>query len=366
MKLIFFLIAFSLVSIRVYFSWAGKDRERKGESESNMVIRSDNFYEEIKYSGKFQLTDDETGFKSISPGGYFKFRKNEVSIKAESNLQGLIEYRINDGSNNVPLDERGKKILAEAIREMIVWGFDAENRMERVYRKGGAQALLSEVDSMRSDHVRLLYLNRLFAIDSLIPQGIPIVIIKAGALGSDVDKVNFLTRITAHQLKDSLVDSAYFEVVKKISSDMDKANALQYLIEQDSLSAASAEKALALSGEISSDVDKANLFGKMIEKGLIRGPLFDSLLYYISAIGSDVDKVNLYEKLLTENGVSDLQWAALLNKSSLLESDMDKTNLLISISQKMPHTETLKENYRKAAKTIGNDSDYGRAVRAMD
>ena len=366
MKLIFFLIAFSLVGIRVYFSWAGKDREKKGVSESNMVIRSDNFYEEIKYSGKFQLTDDETGFKSISPGGYFKFRKNDVSVKAESNLQGSIEYRINDGNNNLPLDEKGKKLLAEAIREMIAWGFDAENRMERVYRKGGAQALLSEVDSMRSDHIRLLYLNRLFAIDSLMPQWIPIVIIKAGALGSDPDKVNFLTRIRADQLKDSLVDSAYFEVVKKINSDMDKSNAIQYLIKQDSLSAASAEKALALSGEISFDMDKSNLFGKMIEKGLIRGPLFDSLLLYVSAIGSDMDKLNLYEKLLNENGISDLQWAALLNKASLLGSDMDKTNLLISIAQKMPHTETLKENYRKAAKTIGNDSDYGRAVRALD
>ena len=79
-----------------------------------------------------------------------------------------------------------------------------------------------------------------------------------------------------------------------------------------------------------------------------------------------MDKLNLYEKLLNENGISDLQWAALLNKASLLGSDMDKTNLLISIAQKMPHTETLKENYRKAAKTIGNDSDYGRAVRALD
>src|SRR4030095_13161543 len=140
---------------------------------------------------------------------------------------------------------------------------------------------------------------------------------------------------------------------------------LQYLINQDSLSAASAEKVLALGGGISSDMDKANLFGKMIEKGLIRGPLFDSLLYYVSAVGSEMDKVNLYEKLLTENVISDSQWAALLNKVSLLDSDMDKTNLLVSIAQKMPHNETLKEKYRNAAKSIGNDSDYGRAVRAL-
>src|SRR4030095_5001592 len=148
MKLIFFLIAFSLVSIRVYFSWSGKDKERRGETESNLVIRSDNFYEEIKYSGKLRLTEDEAGFESISPGGYFRFRKNELGVKAESNLKGVIEYRIYDGTNFIPMDERGKKLLAEAIHEMIAWGFDADNRMERVYRTGGAEALIREVDSM--------------------------------------------------------------------------------------------------------------------------------------------------------------------------------------------------------------------------
>ena len=54
MKLIFFLIAFLLLSIRYYFSWTGKDRERRGLSESNIVIKSDNYYEEINYWENFK------------------------------------------------------------------------------------------------------------------------------------------------------------------------------------------------------------------------------------------------------------------------------------------------------------------------
>ncbi len=365
MKLIFFLIAFSLVSIRVYFSWSGKDKEKRGESQSNMVIRSDNFYEEIKYSGKFQLTDDESAFKSISPGGYFKFRKNEILIRAESNLQGTIEYRVNEGSKNVPMDEKGKKLLAEAIREMVAWGFDAEARMERVYSKGGVQALLNEVDSMKSDPIRLLYINRLFAIDSLLPEYLARVIAKAGSLGSDPDKVNFLRRISNEQMRDPLIDSAYFEVVMKIGSDLEKANALQNLVAKDSLSADNTERVIRLASQFGSDIDKAGLFEKMIEKGLIKGPLFDTLLNYTSDLSSDMDKLNLYDKLVHENGISEIQWAHFINKASELSSDMDKTNLLVAIARRMPETETLKENYRKTAATIGNDSDYGRAMRAL-
>jgi hypothetical protein len=105
MKLIFFLIAFCLITIRFYFHWTGKDRERRGLSESNMVIKSDNFYEEINYLGKFQLSDDESGFKSISPGGYFKFRLNDVKVKAESDMRGEIQYKIYDGKNDLPLND---------------------------------------------------------------------------------------------------------------------------------------------------------------------------------------------------------------------------------------------------------------------
>ena len=175
MKLIFFLIAFCLVSFRVYLSWSGKDRENRGVSESNMVIRSDHFYEEIKYAGKFQFNEDETAFKSISPGGYFKFRLNDERIKAESNLKGEIEYTIYDGKNNLGLDAEGKKLVAGAIREMINWGFDANARMERIYQKGGVPALLSELDSVKTDQVKILYLNRLLAIDSLSTENISLL-----------------------------------------------------------------------------------------------------------------------------------------------------------------------------------------------
>src|SRR3984893_15194640 len=105
MKLIFFLIAFLLISIRFYFSWTGKDRERRGLSESNIVIKSDNSYEEINYLGKFQLSDDESTFKSISPGGYFKFRLNELKVKAQSDVRGGIEYQITDGKKDLSLND---------------------------------------------------------------------------------------------------------------------------------------------------------------------------------------------------------------------------------------------------------------------
>jgi hypothetical protein len=367
MKLIFFLIAFCLMSIRVYFSWSGKDREKRGVSESNMVIKSDNFYEEIKYSGKFQLTEDETGFKSISPGGYFKFIKNDEKVKAESNLKGEIEYTLYDGKNSLSIQtEQGKKLLAEAVKEMVYQGFDASARMERIYQKGGIPVLLSEMDSMKIAPLKILYLNRLFAVDSLSPVDMTLIFKKVESLGSDMDKSLFLNKISSTQFKNPQIAEAYFAVVKGMRSDMDKANALHHIIDQDSSNSTYTANILTLSGDLRSETDKADLFGDLIKKGLINGLLFDSLLDLVSNMGSEMDKTNLYKKLLTISPISENQWIHLVSKTAILGSDIDKANLLVDIAQKMPKTEPVKAAFLKAAKSIGNDSDYGKVVRALE
>jgi len=347
MKLFFFLIAFCLVSFRFYMAWSGKDEERRGVSVSNMVIKSGGLYEQIKYSGKFQLSDDETSFKNISPGGYFKYRKNDIKVEAESNLRGSIDYSIYDGNNYLSAEGKGKELLAEAIKEIIRWGFDAEARMERVYQKGGPGALLSEVDSVKTDQVKVLYLNRLLAIDSLVPELLPVIITKVGSMGSDQFKISFLTRIHPEQLRNPRVDSSYFAIVTGIGSDMEKVNALQYIINQDSIANAFAVRVLFIGSGLGSDMDKENVFNKMFEKNLIRDSLIDSLMNYTSRMGVDMDKTNIYSKLINTNHLSEAQWIKLEDQVSLLGSDMDKSNMLVEIAKRMPKTEMVRAGYMK-------------------
>ncbi len=366
MKLVFFLIAFLLISIRYYFSWIGKDRERRGLSESNIVIKSDNSYEEINYLGKFQLTDDESGFKSISPGGYFKYRLNDVKIKAQSDMRGEIDYTIFDGKNDLPLNDEGKILVKKAIKEMIYWGYDAKGRMERVYQKGGSEALLREIDSMKDDQVRILYMKRLFLIDSLPSETQERIVRKAKSLGSDMDKTQFLNQINPAQFKNPSIRAAYFDIIKGMGSDMDKMNALNHIIDQDSLSAGNIGTILNLGNSMGSDMDKSNLYGKLIDKNLIRDSLFDSLSVHISNMGSDIDKANLFNKIMKIDPITENQWIILIGQSASLGSDMDKANILSAFAKKMPKTEPVKTAYVKAAKTIGNDNDYGRVMRALE
>jgi hypothetical protein len=352
----------------VYFSWSGKDRESRGISESNMVVKSDNFLEKIKYSGKFELTDDETAFKSISPGGYFKYEMNDETVKAESNLKGEIEYTLYDGKDNLVVsDDKGKKLLKEAIKEMIAWGYDAEGRMERVYKNGGINVLLTEVDSVRTGQTKMIYLDRLFSLmDSLSPEEQSLVIDKIKSLNSNMDERHLLEKISLHQLKNPKVADAYFRVAGDINSDMDKAAVLNHFLDQDSITTENTFKLLQVSATLNSDMDKSGVYRKAIEKGIINGASYDSLLVLVSHMNSDMDKANLYKELVSMANISETQWTGLINRVSLMNSDIDKANLLVEIASKMPKTDIVKTSYQKAAKTINNDMDYGKVMRAME
>jgi hypothetical protein len=79
-----------------------------------------------------------------------------------------------------------------------------------------------------------------------------------------------------------------------------------------------------------------------------------------------MDKVNLFNKMLRIDPITENQWIILISQSASLGSDMDKANMLSAFAKKMPKTDPVKAAYVKAAKTIGNDNDYGRVMRALE
>ncbi len=148
MKLIFFLIGFFLIFLRIYLHslWAGA-----GDNHSvTITISNGDDYEKIKYSGQITLTEDEAGIRSMTPGGYIQYRKNDIRLKAESDLQGNITYDIRNDDRPLTPESEGKPVIREAVGEMIAYGFDGKRRMMRIYERGGDSAVLSAMAKLKN------------------------------------------------------------------------------------------------------------------------------------------------------------------------------------------------------------------------
>src|ERR1700734_37274 len=109
MKAKYFVVVFCLLFAGAILTY---ERHKLGwNRDSSIVIRSDNSYEEIKYSGKISFSEDESSIKSISPNGYLEFRKNEDRMVARSNKDGQISYELSESQNKLTLDSNGKKLI---------------------------------------------------------------------------------------------------------------------------------------------------------------------------------------------------------------------------------------------------------------
>jgi len=396
MKLFFFLIAFCLIFLRVFIT--GPWYEKRGKNDVTISIGNGDDYEQVRYGGKITLTDDETGIKSISPGGYIKYRKNDKKLIAVSNLEGDINYTITDDGQVLP-GEKGKKFITEAVKEMIAYGFDAPARMDRIYAKGGGPALLNELDSLKSSGVISMYIDHLLIDDSL-GQYTTSLIKKIGLLGSDHDKVVFLNKLTGTQLKNPQTVQAYFDIVQHFGSDMDKVNMLGRWTSADTMQQDVFPRILEITAHLGSDhdkvillnkitgsvlkdsqavrpyfeivehlgsdMDKVNMLGLWTREDSIPEGIFNKIADITIHLGSDMDKENMFKQLINKRGVNEDGWISIINATAGLGSDFEKSNVLVLIAQKMPGSENIKTAYRKAAKTIGNDGEYGKAIKAID
>ncbi len=135
-----------------------------GNGSGSMTIINDGVSIKMEYEGKIAFNEEETEIRSLSPNGYLKYKKNDKKLFVESNSKGEISYEFYDDGEKLTFDERGKKFLAEAIKEMIGYGIDTEGRVERIYKKGGAAAVLREVGNMQGDHVKSIYFEYLLAV----------------------------------------------------------------------------------------------------------------------------------------------------------------------------------------------------------
>jgi len=328
MKLTFFLIAFFLVLIRVCFSWP----LHGGHDTGNMLMTSDGYIKEMHWSGKVRLSDDEKTIVGISPGGYLEFRENDTTLKAESNLQGEISYKLYDGRTSLSMGDSGKRFIAAILHKVIGFGFDAEGRAERIYRKGGNMALLAEIPHMDIDASKNPYFDLLLKSDSLTKEETVLLLQEIRQVGADVNKEDFLNRLAPRAAGDSSLLLPWLGAV----------------------------------GHVDGEAEKQSLLSNLIRLGRIEGNAYDTLLDMIGHLEGGSEKQDLLQQLISDSLRTDIQWAGLIKTANRLDEESQKADLLVEIAGKMPRTDTVKATYLRVAKTITNDMQYGKVMRAVE
>jgi hypothetical protein len=335
MKLTFFLIALFLVLLRIVSP--NLELWHNNHESGSMITKSNNYIEGIWWAGRIRLSDDERSIAEISPGGHLKFREQDTIMKAESDLQGRITYKLENGGQELRLDDSGRRFIARQIQKMIRLGFFAEGRAERIYQKGGADALLAELSNLRMEGTRDPYLKLLFDRDTLtVTQRIRLLQLLDDS-GNEPEQQQYLGRFPGIRLEDTGVARAWLSSVDRLGPASVKKDLLfRYL---DTLAKT---------------------------RAVLPADQFDTILAMTARFGSDEDQKEVYNRLIALPPATNAEWIGLIRAAGNLDPDFSKSEMLLEIAPKMPRTDSLISAYRASAKRINNDMDYGKAIRAIE
>ena len=72
----------------------------------------------VEYAGRIVFNDDRSGIRNISKDGYFKYERDNQELKADNDGNNHVIYTLPDGSKSATLNDEGRQLLDEAIREI--------------------------------------------------------------------------------------------------------------------------------------------------------------------------------------------------------------------------------------------------------
>ena len=405
MKLTFFLIALFLILLRIVYPRL--ELWHNNHEQGTMITRGPNYIQGIWWAGKIRLSDDERSIAEISPGGHLKFREQDTIMEAESDLQGKISYTLRSGSEELPLSDSGRRFITRQIQKMIRLGFFAEGRAERIYQKGGADALLAELSNLRMEGSRDPYLKLLFKADTLtVTQRIKLVQLLDSS-NNTMDQQHYLGLFPPEQLRENAVAQAWLrsvgrlepaymkkdlllhfidsglpadrfdtvlEITKRFGSEADQQEVYKRLLNLPQLrmrDSAFAQPWLCAVGQLDPSYMKKDLLLQYLDRPThppMRLPAdqFDTVLAVTGRFGSPEDQKEILYRLIGIPPGTDAEWISLVKATGALQPDYLKSELLLKIAPKMPRTDSLISAYRASAKRIEGDMDYGKVMRAVE
>ena len=256
----------------------------------------------IEYKGTFELTDDDTDVKAISPGG-------RIKISDEAHLgRHTIEIEEHDGQlkrrywvNGIerPYEPEGREWLRSVMPRFVRnSGIGADKRVARFLKAGGPQAVLAEIGQIDSSYVKGLYFKQLVLQASLSPAQYRDVLTQAGRdLKSDYELATLLIAIADRLPSDDGSRSAYF----------------------------------AAAGNLKSSYELRRVYSTMLKKGAVESPVLAGIVQHAGAIASDYDESEVLRDVLATQHLDDRTRPLFFQAMDNLGSDYERHRVLSAV-----------------------------------
>ena len=372
----------------------------KQNNESYTYKSSDTFTSfEVKSKGDIKITDDDRDVKSITPGGYLKIYKktfgNKRALVIESNASGQLDKQYFENKKELAFEPEGRKFMDDVLLDVIrSAGLDAENRAKRIYKKGGVDAVLDEIEEISSNSGKGRYFDYLLQQNNLATTDLIDIIEEATEeisssstkgslfrkysklyLGNEQSGVAYLknlSKLSSNTERGSVlravipqiphseeVTYTFFDCVDKLSSSSEKGSVMRAFLEKRQLSSNVRIRLFESVGKVSSSSESGSILRRSIDLVNNNEGVYSTFFDITEKISSSSEKGSVLRKVATSENVGEPAIIKLLEVAQTISSNSEKGSVLRTVAGKSRLSERTWIELLEVTSTLSSSSEKG-------
>jgi hypothetical protein len=322
---------------------------------------------DLEMRGTVEFTDNDSDVKSISSDGYFRLEQWSTGpartylVRPGSNgIERL--YSVDGVSKALDADGRAwlARILPEVIRESAV---GAPERVKRILHQQGAGGVLAEINKIRSDHSRRVYIENLLDYGSLNVEDLRESMRLGRKISSDGEKAGLLIAAAPHY-QTSATRESFFDSVDSISSDGEHRRVLASVLERYGPDRETLALALRSAKRISSDGEKATVLIQAADFRLMEDTARTNYFRAADSISSDGEHAKVLSAVIKKNADKDILVRSLRSASGI-SSDGEKRAVLTEAAAVYVDDAIVRRAFFDTAGTVSSDGERQHALSAL-
>ena len=339
------------------------------DGETSVWWNDDHHQVSLNYFGEIEFTEDDRWIKSISEDGYFnlteKRGRKKYEIDIESNSKGELDIIYSENGDETDFDDDAKEWLGDMLVSVFnKTGLNAEKRVQRIYAKGGADAVLDAMDNIESDYVYRLYFTELLLQDDLSDKEYARVLsMVENKIDSDYDKAEILIAIAPTIQNNKNLVGDYVSAVRTIESDYEIRRVLTQISFDENSDEELISEVLKIAERMDSDYEKAELLIDLAPLCRDNPNLNTVYVHAMENLESDYETRRIFSALGRNAKITDESLASLVELSKNLDSDYERAEYLIELAHLVDDDDIQKQlEVLNAVSSIESDYEARRVL----
>jgi len=321
----------------------------------------------IEYRGTIEVTDDDRDISYISDDGYLEISKtvfgSKRAIIIESLGGGRMKKEYYEGRSKQNWEPGGRQWLADILPDIVrTTTVGANSRVNRFYNKGGANAVINEIRSIKSDHVKAHY-GKLLLDKSISNNELPSVITGlCNSINSDYYLANLLQTNIDKLLVTREAGDAFFRGTQNISSDYYKSQVLKSALDKYASSPEQVKIILESASTINSDYYLSTVLTSVLNKAEVKEESLKDIARISGSINSAYYSSQVLSKMLDKHNISKSVVVKIVESAANVSSDYYKSTVLKKLSDQADLDEVILNQVLTITGNSVNSDHYASTV----